>query len=490
MIHETRKDIAVTKVVRDEGAISPEQFARLDHIAAEYVHRYRLWCRGEWEVSATTYMVVSDYPRTLLFPFAQVRDQMEAQHPGKYDEHTYWMLVGGGTGQHLGEARTGYNRIGNWAETEHVALHEGGHAFGMGHETGQGNEYGGIGWMAHAFAAPCAHHESRLGILKEGEFADLTDSAGLHLVPLETLSLNPGEHRAARIEVIDGHEAYRYWFETRLMQIQSILGVSNLFSPGDVFIHRPEVRWHSPESVYLGRVSVGGEMELPGGVTVRNEGFDGVSSRVSIEVNGRPAEFTDLPTVDPAPGGEPEESHSGLWWNPQYPREGFDFTIRGNQFIGYWYGYGPDGGRKWMILDGRVQGDHITFDAISCPNGNQVQEGGGWLSFDGDKAELLIESQMYGREHFTLDRLSPPKSDPLLASAGNLRGISIATYHGNRVGHWYGPEGWYLLDGSDALQIDSRHHDETEVEPERVGSVRIEGNRMTLLDREYGLTPL
>jgi hypothetical protein len=333
----------------------------------------------------------------------------------------------------------------------------------------------------------------------------LNGAGGVWLVPQETTHLADGEYRAVQVEVNESPHYYRYWLSTRLIETQSLIGVSPVFERGDLFIHQPELHWQTPKSKYLGTVAVGESKTLPGGVTVHNDAFDGLRSQIRVSVNGNHGSMPPEPEPYTLDSGDPiGPEHSALWWAPEYPQQGFDFTFRDGQFIGYFYGYEPEPrrlnpsqwstGKRWQILDGHVSGDVLEFDVFEAPGGESVKTGTGRLAFYGDEAQVILETSTYGREAYSLQRLSPPKTNARLLASGNNQGVSLAEYNGKTVGYWYGHAAngliWYLLDGGDVIDVSALHRQSEPSEPKRIGGFSLSGDDLTILGNHYTVQEL
>ncbi|MGV6851959.1 MAG: hypothetical protein ACWA5R_07255 [bacterium] len=75
------------------------------------------------------------------------------------------------------------------------------------------------------------------------------------------------------------------------------------------------------------------------------------------------------------PGSSGFAGVSGSWYDPSHNGEGWVFEVLNDQqVIMYWFTYDDTGKQAWMLGVGNINGNQITFDAVSRPQGGVFGE--------------------------------------------------------------------------------------------------------------------
>lgn len=457
------KDIALVWAESTQEEAEAKR-ATVEGYAREVEHYLKNEAGHAWEIRVTPYVVVSDQPRNLFFRYESVRDQMEAQHPGRYERHTYWCVFGGWKTGIDGEAWIGADKAAVYVTgDERVVRHELKHCFGLGHSTTERQEYGD--WtcvMGNGRNGHNAFQAIKLGLIPDRQIADVHESLTTTLVPLEADFTTAGEYRALRV----GGGMTKLYLSTRAFRDQSILGTPDRYEAGTVFVHKGL----GGRPVYLGPVLPGDSGKFEG-VTVRNEGVDGVRTRVTVIIEGQPPQAKPVEPLELPPGDEPL---SAFWADERFPLQGFDLTFHGDKLTGYFFSYHPRGkhsigplqehtGKRWLILDGGVVNGRTRFTLYSVADGERKTEGRGVMRIDGGEALIVLESEMYGRESYRIRPFTPAKEDARLGSTGDFEGFSLCELTNPQqpprtFGYWYGhkPNGldWRALEHKAGASLD------------------------------------
>ena len=110
-----------------------------------------------------------------------------------------------------------------------------------------------------------------------------------------------------------------------------------------------------------------GESHVVGGARIQYLEYDNEYERARIDIvyGNDPIPAGDLPgmTGFPVKLGKAHitEAHSGLWYNPDHDRQGFDLHVRGQRGVVYWYNFNEkEQSRRWW---------YGTFSLIEGPRG-------------------------------------------------------------------------------------------------------------------------
>lgn len=451
----------------------------LKRYAREWEHHMRTQ-DPEGEYRCTPCIVVDNTQgRGLFFAPRQVKDQIP-----DFESFTHWAIRGGHKSGIKGEAYLNSDKLAWYSGDVDTFVHETHHMYkGRGHSNGgDGQDYGDSTCiMGRALTGLNAYHVVGLGL--SDRIVEVSDSDTVYLVPIEVHpnDLRNGEQHVAKVE----HNGRKFLLSLRKSEDQNFCGLRN-HDADTLFIHAPEGnQWWRVRSLYKG--STEGEREIEG-ITFRNLG----GGKIQIIING-PAPESEKPKPLPVvPEDSINESMSGIWHDHRYKQQGFDFTVHDGKLTGYWYGHHPRGkhmqsdmshhsGRRWMILQGHDSGGYIEFEAWSADNGNLVEEGKGTIRFEGDEALLRWNTEMYGREHYRLTRVSPPKKNARHYTFGNHSGISVSDYHDFTVVFYFGPgqggQDWKYMEGHpDSLKVynmEQKHRETHDGEVTELGDAKI-----------------
>lgn len=464
----------------------------LKRYAREWEHHMRSQ-DPEGEYHCTPCVVVDNIQgRGLFFTPRQVKDQIP-----DFANFTHWAIRGGHKSGTKGEAYLNSDKLAWYSGGVDTFVHETHHMYkGRGHSNGgDGQEYGDRTCiMGRALTGLNAYHVIGLGL--SDRIIEVTESTTVYLAPIEVshFDLLNRENHVAKVE----HNRRKFLLSLRKSETQNFCGLRNHDSD-TLFIHAPDGnQWWRVRSLYKG--STEGEREIEG-ITFRNLG----GGEIQIIIDS-PAPNTEKPKPLPVVRGDDiEAALSGIWHDSRYKQQGFDFTFHDGKLTGYWYGHHPRGkhkqsdmsnhsGRRWMILQGHDAGGYVEFEAWSADRGGLVEEGKGTIRFDRDTAFLRWQTEMYGREHYQLTRVSPPKVNARHYSFGEHSGISVSDYHDFTVVFYFGPglggQDWKYMEGQpDSLRVysmEQRHRETHGGDVEELGTARIVSEEeFEMLGRTY-----
>lgn len=469
----------------------------LSEWAREWEHELRSQHPSGGLACDTCVVVDSRQPRTLFFNPYEVRDQI----PG-YETYTHWAIRGGSKPGLKGEAYLDSDQLAVYPGGDTVTFsHETWHMWrGRGHSGKPGNGRGdGTCIMGRSRRGLNALHITQMGLTDR--IAEISESATVHLVPIETESadLKHGEHHVAKVE----HNGTRLLLSLRKTESQHYCGAKG-HEPDTVHIHSPkDGQWWMRETTYLDSTQTETEID---GIRIRNLG-GGV---IQVLIDGPAPEPQPVEALPIPPGDEPTPEHSGVWHDPRFKHQGFDLTIHDGRLTGYWFGHHPQGphgsasmgtgnnGKRWLVLNGTDRGGWVEFDVTTVINGEPRPDGRGTIRFDGNTALLRWETKTYGREHYRLERLTPPKENAGLFSFGDHSGISVADYHGETCVYYYGPgmggQSWYVMSGTrdnlEVMSVSSRHRETHPGSLEVLGTAGFVDGGFRMLGRTHDIDPL
>lgn len=448
-INENIKDIALVKVV-EEGNLRPEYYTEVEKEAKDLQHFYTLTNTNKWETVVVTPYVVENTPRQSVglynFRFSEVRDQMEAQHPGKYDEHTYFHGWGGHNGNILGLAFINSDKAWTYASGQRTIRHEQGHNFGCNHSSTENAEYGDPTCiMAKARCGFNLSQLAKMKLIEEEDIVEAEKNSTYYIVPAEVphTDMKTGEYKGILLKKVG--TGYPYMLSTRKTSEQSYLGYGE--TENVLHVHKVHPTF-SNNPRFETTINPGESKDLHG-FTVNNiVGKDGVI-KVGID-NPTSSDWPDsLPIVE---GDQPEEGQSGVWHNPDFKHQGIDILIdtEREKFVGYWFTYHPQGphtldfpakhnGKEWLMLDGELKDGYVDITIYSLHGRERKTEGVGTMVFDGDTALFRFYTKMFGRDSWNLEKLTPTKSGTTgIWSSGKFEGYSVAQYNGGYAVYYYG----------------------------------------------------
>jgi hypothetical protein len=471
-IENDRKDVALVHVV-NPGNVTESAWNRVNLGARRlerFIHhanRYKRWTT----IRVTPYVIENNigHGLGLLFPFnrSDVREQMEEQWPGRYEDHVYWHGLGGHRSGILGHAYVNSNRAWTFTGDWRTIQHEQGHNFGSNHSTAGNDEYGHPHCiMARARAGFCGAQMMGLGLIEEDHISYDDNNSTQFLAPLEC---NPKDLRVGEKQIV---RLGNFVLSTRKTRDQSELGSG---SDGTIYIERgPSFTYPS----YHGQITPGNSRDVSD-FTVKNVGNKEGITQVII---GNSPEKEYPKSLEPMASDVSfdNESISGLWDDPTYKRQGLDITVipDSNQISGYWYTFHPRGShgvpparktsREWFELDGTIINDsYIHVDIYHYPNREQVKVGEGTITIIDGIMKFRSYTKNFGRESLNLKRFTSHKKEWGLWKTGTHEGYSVAKYtiqNENRdiwVAYRYGHGGigdleWNVLDGKNLTDL-TRH---------------------------------
>lgn len=469
------KDIAFVRLKQSGQEVTERDFESAKNRARELENFLHLVNDGRWTHIRVTPYAIEDVSAPgagfgLFYSFRNIREKMEEQWPGRYDEHNYWHGWGGHRSGLLGEAYVNSSKAWTYTGGVRTVKHEQGHSFGSGHSSTEGNEYGDPTCiMAKARAGFNAPQMIKQKQIPEDEIVEVESGKTYFLLPVECSHIDKrsGETRILQVG--------KHMLSTRKIKNQSDLGVSNLsYNPNKntIFIHKASTH-QLANPMYEGKILPGESKEVDG-VLIKNSKVKEDVIRVETGTN---VDSVDFPQPLKMLSGDPiTEQHSRLWHTPEYKHQGFDmfFMPEKNQLVGYWFTHHAKGkhngqsvhhkhnGKEWFMLDGSIDPETnvVTFDVVYHAGRVQKKVGYGSLRIVDGKMLLRSYTENYGRDHFYLVPATTVRETPIgLYESGEYEGYTVSKYKtgDNKdiyVVYYYGHAGqdglqWYVYMGSD-----------------------------------------
>lgn len=434
------KDIALV-LIRKPGEMTDALRDRVKREAFRVEH----WIRqtndeGAFEgIRVTPYAIETEHTAQLLMPWHLVRDLMEEQHPGRYEQHTYFHAWGGYKAGVLGEAyvnsRLGITYVNGGIETIWHELC--GHQFGCHHSRSGPDNYGHrYCVMGRGSSGLCASQLINLGVIPESEIVPLENDSCGFLCPAEVskVDLREGETRVARLA------GTSIILSTRKPYDQSYLGQDE---EGNLFVEKNAgTAYNAPD--LMATIKPGYSKEIAG-VTIHNDGHQEGVVRVRV---GDPATVPEYPLPQPpVPGNPIRRQHSGVWEDKRYIHQGLNIVTipeQDNRVIAYWFTYrasrriGQNSRRLFFTMDAEYNPDTGVYEAEIVDTSSQEAKPVGWavLSLRGGRLSFRYYCKYFGRGSQSLIQSTTPREDP--------QGVyETGTFSGHVVGKFLGenPDG-------------------------------------------------
>lgn len=241
-----------------------------------------------------------------------------------------------------------------------------------------------------------------------------------------------------------------------------------------IYIHYVDSSDRGNMKLLIPVMDVGSTRFLPNGIEIIYHEFNAETARVTIQYPDQgTAEPLAMPTNPPIPppGSMLDESHSGLWYKPEYDGQGFDVMVKGDRVLVYWYTYDQAAEQqRYYIGAGEIQEGASAFDLYTTanatffnPSADVIKAGTAQLYFDDNGGVFHWETAEHGRGALNLTRLATTLPSDLNGSwynpARDGEGLSIQQFGNTMVVYWYtydnnGNQKWYTMIGNpDALTM-------------------------------------
>lgn len=397
-LNETRKDIALVRVVTDESELTPGVMRGLQSMAEDLETAYLKVSDGNWEVAVKTYTMVSDCRRNVMGTcWGPIKRMVDANH-------NYWHGWGGSQNGICGHAYVSGREAWTFENCGNLtAIHEQGHNFGchhsgtLDHEYGERDAYMGSGNARVAFNGP---HILHMGLIGDSESYILApnSSACVHLVRPDDSSstLRKGEFKIIQVD-----KAF-----------------ANRFA---VAVFRDRVRvYYAADGRNWGRTiqlaSLAPSSEYDGEIYVKYlEEKDG-SHKVIVKWNkelGEP-KLKPFPEYKKAEQGEDISKVFGHWYNPSIPAQGVEILTtfdeeNGHQIIANVYTTNLSGRQVWRSAQAPLPTDGLTaeLDAGGFNMNSFVPTGKVYITMiDENNIKLDMVDSVLGRTSVELTRLT------------------------------------------------------------------------------------
>ena len=451
----TRKDVALIRIIPEGAEITPSIVERTKRAAQRLESEFRRWGRG-WEVSVTPY-VLNNYTgaqNVTSANWAWLRRQVDSRH-------NYLHGWGGTLAGVCGHAYMNHTLAWTFANcSESTMIHEQGHNFGLHHSGIPGAEYGESTWMGSGtgrsgFNLP---HQSLLGWVDSESiyWLDANSAAVVYLIDphSDPIARQPGQFKG--IHIIKGYNR------------PYLVSVFN----GSVRLHSsPNSRNFSTTTMEVqltssGRTRFDGDEVLP--YMELLEERDGV---FAVLVKWTPE--TPTPVMPEWPEWEWPQNrrtltseHSGLYYQPDIPGQGFDVWFRENDTVLYWYTYDTKGDPLWLFAKGDGPESGVRHCVLYQASHNGVEEVGKMSMYQLREHEMRLHYYMgdyRGAMDLSMLARKGPGSRLAAFDTQPYSGVSTTVVDDRTVGYVYDflvertvlgvrrKMRWRLMDGSSLL---------------------------------------
>jgi len=452
-VDETIKDIALIRWVSPENYNGEDGFAEVRQAAKEMEdHKRRINEIGQtWgRVEVTPYYLVNDgeiKPGPTGFDYNRIKDKMLAQHPDKFDQHTYWHSWGGAMSGYAGLAYQNWNKA--WtAGNAHVGtiLHEDGHNGSCPHTSTETQEYSKKACrMGKSNSGFCVPQLVNLKQIPESLIPIAENDKTYFIVPAEVPNSDLRNNEVKGIQLVPD-AGYPMVLSARKSTEQSPVGGER--TRDRLYIQRAKLSG-GPNVYDIGHLHEGESQDIAGKTVWYNGVLDGVIQVTIGESNEHPWPES----LPPVPGEAFTTNESRIWHNDNYAHQGIDlFTLpEKGKVIGYWFTHNPLGDRRighikvpsteWFIVDGDIDPEtNVAYATIyACHGREKRREGAGTLRFDGQRILFRYYTEMVGRDHQQLTPLTPVKSGDFgVWETGEFEGYVVSEYGSTTVAYHFG----------------------------------------------------
>jgi hypothetical protein len=373
-----------------------EQTLKKSKTLASLVERYWKTVGDRfWDVKCRGFVIYSDqipemwknnYNRALCFQYME-------DHPEEFEDFdmNYWHVHGTPKTQYCGWATLSGNGSMTYAGCdEQTIIHEVGHNFGARHSTKDGNEYGDLtcvmGW-GHTLPNAVQRYRS-FGVEKFDKVLHLggtsEESRQVLLAPIEL------DHHILRDDeyqllVIPGSI---YFSLRKSVGFWPTLESGNDIDDPVLYVHS----YRTDRKTELMNTLKVGSTYNTGNITVKY--VEAGLERAKLEVLIDGAKTTKSISIDPEfpdiiPSASLEESHSGLWFDPRFPGQGFDIQIKNGRLLWFWYTQDTEyDSRRYYLGTCSLSEGLETFDIITY-------EGGTFDKPSSYKEKIIGKGQLY-----------------------------------------------------------------------------------------------
>lgn len=392
---------------------------------------YRRYAGHVWDVEVRGYVMMgNENAHPPYYAQNDIRAFM-SENPELFEDFApnYFHVQGGYSQGYCGQGNLPGNRSVtyiNYACGTKTMIHELGHNFGLHHASTHttGNpdaeppvpdkivEYGdktSVMSSTQSITGLNSVEMVRLGLEMDRETLVVNTTQQVFIAPIELSERDMREGEWQNVRVGDGAEPYHV--SIRKAQENGWFYSTYRSDEATAFVHHYKRDRHSIRM--LADIKEGGGKTLPTGVRIEHKGYENECARINIIFNGEPApEDKPFPTGFPVPMDTvyvaPE--HNGAWYDPKHTGEGFDFQIKEDKMVLYWYTYNHDHRtRRFFYATAPITGDTgpVKFDIFTTDGGTwddptqadrSVPAGTGQLYFyDGQNGVFHYDAPNYGR---------------------------------------------------------------------------------------------
>lgn len=394
----------------------------------------------------------------------------------------YFHVQGGYSQGYCGQGNLPGNRsvtYVNYSCGTKTMIHELGHNFGLHHASTHTNgnpnaeppipdkivEYGdstSIMSSATSINGLNSVELVRLGLEMDRETTRIGETTQVLIAPIELSERDMRENEYQNVRVGSGTEPYH-------LSLRKSVDDGWFYSQGrkgtdTLYVHKYARDKHSIRM--LADIQVGGGKTLPNGARIEYLEYENECARVNVIFNGEPAPADlPMPTGFPVPMDTvyvaPE--HNGAWYDPNHNGEGFDFQIKEDKMVMYWYTYNHrHKTRRFFYAQAPITGGTgpVEFDLFTTADGTwedptlanrEIPAGTAQLYFhDGNNGVFLYDSPSYGRGSIEIVPVALSSGHPSNGSyyqpSRNGEGFTVQVFEQLNmcVAYWYsyGPA-WY-----------------------------------------------
>lgn len=352
-----KKHVAIFQLVSGQS-MDP---IHVRNAARQVENYYRYYARDVWDVRVEGFQVETDCEPLAPYYCKQAILEWIATHDMHGFEPNYFHVWGGYSPSYCGQA----NIYDNWGVTYNIAtcgynvmIHELGHNFGWHHAgtldeitgvvTEYGDHYGVMGgsWQGAMLLSP---NLIRAGLVQS---VTIQENVQLSIAPVEVGDVSLYPEDTQHHLVLGGRHFY-----TISLHRGAGNGIANRHPPEEVLVHqtRPDGRTKLVISM-----APGTRYTLPNGVVIDYLKYTRRRrARVNVLVDPDGPLPENIPETSrefpPHPDGYISEEHNGAWYDPDFDGQGFDFQIKGDRVVVYWYTYNVrSADRRWYYGTCRI----------------------------------------------------------------------------------------------------------------------------------------
>lgn len=218
-------------------------------------------------------------------------------------------------------------------------------------------------------------------------------------------------------------------------------------NPSMVYVHIRGLEDHDEDnydlrkSNWIDTLYVGDSRQITETVRVDYLEYDNETARLAVIVNGEELKTeplvinTELPEIVPTL----DQLHSGLWYNPDFPGQGFDIQVKGERAVLTWYTFNGtvNNATRWYIASGRIH--DTTFDLHTVYKGELRAAGTVQMHFyDGVTGVINYNTTDHGRGSIPINQLMQSHSSALWYQPSvDLKGFSGHFYDDKLIMYWF-----------------------------------------------------